>query len=94
MHLHLIWLMTNELVCVICSGSLSLMSSEKYRTVGGVVAHLSSLACCKVFEEAKLLPGLLCLDLLPRSFVWPKSYEKIRPSDDSIGLFLFPNNER
>ncbi|TXG62476.1 hypothetical protein EZV62_009470 [Acer yangbiense] len=78
----------------IWNGSLSLMSSEKYRTVGGLVAHLSSLACCKVFEEAKLLPGLLCLDLLPRSSVWPKSYEKIGPSDDSIGLFLFPNNER
>ncbi|KAK2650867.1 hypothetical protein Ddye_018356 [Dipteronia dyeriana] len=78
----------------IWNGSLSLTSSEKYRTVGGLVAHLSSLACCKVFEEAKLLPGLLCLDLLPRSFVWPKSYEKIGPSDDSIGLFLFPNSER
>ncbi|KAL5866197.1 hypothetical protein ACOSQ3_003711 [Xanthoceras sorbifolium] len=77
----------------IWNGSLRL-SSEEYRTVGGLVAHLSRLACYKVFEEAKLLPALLCLDLLPRYSVWPKSFGNIGPNDDNIALYLFPFNER
>ncbi|KAL5776693.1 hypothetical protein ACOSP7_009619 [Xanthoceras sorbifolium] len=76
----------------IWNGSLSI-SNENYGTVG-LVAHLSSLACSKVVEEAKLLPWLLCLELLPRSDVWPRSFEKWGLSDDSIALFLFPNSER
>ncbi|KAK0576219.1 hypothetical protein LWI29_013847 [Acer saccharum] len=75
----------------IWNGCLSL-GHENYGTVG-LVAHLSSLACSKVVEEAKLLPWLLCLELLPRSDVWPQSFEKCGPSDDNIALFLFPKDE-
>ncbi|KAK2658987.1 hypothetical protein Ddye_005520, partial [Dipteronia dyeriana] len=75
----------------IWNGCLSL-SHENYGTVG-LVAHLSSLACSKVVEEAKLLPWLLCLELLPRSDVWPQNFEKRGPSDDNIARFLFPNDE-
>lgn len=86
-------IMICELVCVINRGNLRL-SSDKYGSIEGLVAHLSTSACSKVFQEAKLLPQLLCPELLPRSKAWPKSFHKWGPSDDNIALYLFPNNER
>lgn len=86
-------IMICELVCVINRGNLRL-SSDKYSSIEGLVAHLSTSACSKVFQEAKLLPQLLCPELLPRSNAWPKSFHKWGPSDDNIALYLFPNNER
>ncbi|KAL9449624.1 hypothetical protein AB3S75_011531 [Citrus x aurantiifolia] len=77
----------------IWKGNLRL-SSDKYGSIEGLVAHLSTSACSKVFQEAKLLPQLLCPELLPRSNAWPKSFHKWGPSDDNIALYLFPNNER
>ncbi|XP_031284677.1 uncharacterized protein LOC116143372 isoform X3 [Pistacia vera] len=77
---------------VIDSGSLYL-SNEKYGTVGGLAAHLSTMASSRVFEEAKRFPELLCLELLPRSAVWPNNFIKRGPSDDNIALYLFPNND-
>ncbi|KAK9271385.1 hypothetical protein L1049_026975 [Liquidambar formosana] len=67
---------------------------ENFGAIDGLVAHLSSKACLKVCEEARLLPELLCLDMLPRSDVWPKSFGRSGPGDDHIGLYFFPENER
>ncbi|XP_022143684.1 uncharacterized protein LOC111013528 isoform X3 [Momordica charantia] len=58
-----------------------------------LVAHMSSLACSKVYEEAKLLPQLLSVELLRRCDIWPKGFEKVGPTDQSIALYFFPEGE-
>ncbi|KAJ8564906.1 hypothetical protein K7X08_001366 [Anisodus acutangulus] len=68
--------------------------NKEYKTLGGLVAHLSVKACEKVFEEAKLFPLLLHLEMLPKSDVWPKSFNTSEPSDDNIALYFFPLNAR
>lgn len=73
-------------------GSLSIMNKD-FSIISGLVAHLSSLACAKVFEEAKLLPMLLFPDLVCRVDVWPKAFESCGPSDQSIALYFFPDNK-
>lgn len=55
---------------------------------------MSSLACSKVYEEAKLLPQLLSVELLRRCDIWPKGFEKVGPTDQSIALYFFPEGER
>uniref|UniRef100_A0A6N2MX60 AIPP2-like SPOC-like domain-containing protein n=1 Tax=Salix viminalis TaxID=40686 RepID=A0A6N2MX60_SALVM len=75
------------------SGSMSIFQNN-YGAPGGIVAHLSSIACSRASEEAKGLPGLLSPELLPRSGVWPKSFQKLGPAADHIGLYLFPDSER
>ncbi|XP_021898490.1 uncharacterized protein LOC110815141 isoform X2 [Carica papaya] len=74
-------------------GSFNLFH-KNFDTVGGLFGHLSSLACPKACEAAKLLPEVLYPVLLPKSNVWPKSFQKKGPSDESIALYFFPNNER
>ncbi|KAG5246030.1 PHD finger family protein [Salix suchowensis] len=74
-------------------GSMSIFQNN-YGAPGGIVAHLSSIACSRASEEAKGLPGLLSPELLPRSGVWPKSFQKLGPAADHIGLYLFPDSER
>ncbi|KAJ6412539.1 hypothetical protein OIU84_005568 [Salix udensis] len=73
-------------------GSMSIFQNN-YGAPGGIVAHLSSIACSRASEEAKGLPGLLSPELLPRSGVWPKSFQKVGPAADHIGLYLFPDSE-
>ncbi|CAL2276087.1 unnamed protein product [Prunus armeniaca] len=74
-------------------GSLSIFNKD-FNIVSGLVAHLSSLACPKVREEAELLPLLIFPELVRRTDVWPKAFEKLGPSDRSIALYFFPDNER
>lgn len=74
-------------------GSMSIFQNN-YGAPGGIVAHLSSIACSRASEEAKGLSGLLSPELLPRSGVWPKSFRKLGPAADHIGLYFFPDNER
>ncbi|XP_050108919.1 uncharacterized protein LOC126587877 isoform X2 [Malus sylvestris] len=74
-------------------GSLSIFNKD-FNIVSGLVAHLSSLACPKVREEAELLPLLLFPELVNRTDVWPKVFEKCGPNDQSIALYFFPDNER
>ncbi|KAM1105535.1 hypothetical protein ACFX13_002543 [Malus domestica] len=74
-------------------GSLSIFNKD-FNIVSGLVAHLSSLACPKVREEAELLPLLLFPELVNRTDVWPKAFEKCGPNDQSIALYFFPDNER
>nr|XP_011461803.1 PREDICTED: uncharacterized protein LOC101308361 isoform X1 [Fragaria vesca subsp. vesca] len=73
-------------------GSLSIMNKD-FSIISGLVAHLSSLACAKVFEEAKLLPMMLFPDLVCRVDVWPKAFQSSGPSDHSIALYFFPASE-
>lgn len=74
-------------------GSMSIFQNN-YGAPGGIVAHLSSIACSRASEEAKGLSRLLSPELLPRSGVWPKSFRKLGPAADHIGLYFFPDNER
>ncbi|CAN4090231.1 unnamed protein product [Withania somnifera] len=67
---------------------------KEYKTLGGLVAHLSVKACQRVFEEAKLISLLLHLEMLPKSAVLPKSFNTSEPSDDNIGLYFFPLDAR
>ncbi|KAJ0025804.1 hypothetical protein Pint_07963 [Pistacia integerrima] len=89
---HSIYVPAQPIFQPIWNGSLYL-SNEKYGTVGGLAAHLSTMASSRVFEEAKRFPELLCLELLPRSAVWPNNFIKRGPSDDNIALYWFPNND-
>ncbi|XP_009616695.1 PHD finger-containing protein 1 isoform X1 [Nicotiana tomentosiformis] len=68
--------------------------NKKYEKFGGLVAHLSVKACQKVFEEAKLFPPLLRLEMLPKSDIWPKSFNTSEPSDDNIAMYFFPLDAR
>lgn len=64
------------------------------RTVVGLMAHMSTLACSKVLEETKFFPDVLCPDLLSRTAVWPMSFMNCGPNEDSIALYFFPDSER
>lgn len=74
-------------------GSIDIFS-KNFGAACGLVAHLSSIACSRVREEAKSLPRLLSSKLLPRSAVWPKGFQRCGPSGDSIALYFFPDSQR
>lgn len=76
-------------------GSFSIRN-EKYDTVDGFVAHLSTQSCqnAQVCEAASSLPSLLCLEMHPKSHVWPKTFQKMEPTDFHIALFFFPADKR
>ncbi|XP_043698086.1 uncharacterized protein LOC122648866 isoform X2 [Telopea speciosissima] len=70
------------------------MCNEKSRKEVGVVAHLSNKACFKVLEGTNALPVFLGLEMLPRPYAWPKSFSRMSPTDDNIGLYFFPESKR
>ncbi|XP_050937339.1 uncharacterized protein LOC103500424 isoform X3 [Cucumis melo] len=72
-------------------GTLKIWNRSLSRVV--LVAHMSSLACSKVYEEAKILPELLSVELLRRCDVWPRGFQKLGPTDQSIALYFFPDGE-
>lgn len=74
-------------------GSFNILNRE-YDEFEGMVAHLSKKACQKAYEEARLFPTLLDLEMYPKLDVWPKSFERSEPSDDSIALYFFPTHKR
>ena len=63
------------------------------RTVSGLLAHISNLACSQVAEETGHFPEVLHAELLPRDKVWPESFKSRRPTDQDIALFIFPDGE-
>ncbi|CAI0396055.1 unnamed protein product [Linum tenue] len=73
-------------------GSLSIFE-RVFGTSTRLVAHLSNLACPRVTEATKALPELLSTDLFPRLDIWPKGFQKCRPSGNSIALYFFHNRE-
>lgn len=90
---HKIYVPAKPIIQPVWRGSFSICDDD-FNSIDGLAAHLSSKACLKVCEEAKTLPRLLCSDLLPRSYVWPKSFAASGPGDDHIGLYFFPETER
>ncbi|XP_043719450.1 uncharacterized protein LOC122667262 [Telopea speciosissima] len=67
--------------------------NEKSGKVVGTIAHLSNKACFKVFEGANALPVLVGVEMLPRLNAWPKSFRRSLPTDESIGLYFFPESK-
>ncbi|CAK8532871.1 unnamed protein product [Lathyrus sativus] len=74
------------------SGSLQVFN-KSFDKISGLMAHLSTLACPKVLEEARHLPDVLYANLLQRSAMWPESFKKFGTNNLSIGLYFFPENE-
>ncbi|XP_073157198.1 uncharacterized protein [Henckelia pumila] len=63
--------------------------NKKLSMLDGVVAHISTRACQEAYEESSQFQPVLHLEMLPKSAVWPKSFEISEPSCDSIALFFF-----
>ncbi|KAJ8771747.1 hypothetical protein K2173_026924 [Erythroxylum novogranatense] len=74
-------------------GKLSILHF-KIATVGGLLGHLSTMACFRAYEEAKLLPESIPVELVSIASVWPKSFNKFGPTQESIALYFFPLYER
>ncbi|GJZ62844.1 hypothetical protein Tco_0619265, partial [Tanacetum coccineum] len=72
-------------------GSFTVIGA-KYDSPGRIFAHLSNKACDKVVQEADMMPSLLHLEMHPKIFLWPKSFQRREPSDDSIALYFFPGD--
>ncbi|XP_013591625.1 PREDICTED: uncharacterized protein LOC106300097 [Brassica oleracea var. oleracea] len=63
-------------------------------SIHGLVAHLSTLACPRVYEKASSLHTRLSAEMLPRLEIWPPSFLKNGPpTDDSIALYFFPSHD-
>ncbi|XP_016440122.1 PHD finger-containing protein 1 isoform X1 [Nicotiana tabacum] len=58
-----------------------------------IIAHISDKACEKAAKAAKGLPMNLDVKVLAKSDVWPKSFLRSPPTDNSIALYLFPELE-
>lgn len=56
-----------------------------------VMAHMSISACHKVYDEACQFKPVIHLEKLPRSHVWPKSFEQSESGAGNIALFFFPS---
>ncbi|KAJ6834421.1 uncharacterized protein M6B38_335210 [Iris pallida] len=67
------------------------IGNEEY---GPLYGHLSNKACEKVCNVSKLLPPYLRMEKLPRLDAWPNSFKTAPPTDDSIGLYFFPECAR
>ncbi|KAL3840089.1 hypothetical protein ACJIZ3_024680 [Penstemon smallii] len=71
-------------------GSFNLQN-QKNDILNGLMAHISNKACHKVYEEASQFQPVLHLEMLPKSDVWPKSFEISEPTSDNIALYFFPS---
>lgn len=63
-------------------------------TLPGLVAHSSTIACSKVLNTVTGLPQLLDVELLSRSVIWPQSFWNSPPTEDNVGIYIFPQYER
>ncbi|KAL0357932.1 UNVERIFIED_CONTAM: hypothetical protein Scaly_1478900 [Sesamum calycinum] len=62
-----------------------------YRRMDGLAAHLSVKACEKVMNEAAAFQKVMPVEIVPRSYVWPESFEVSGPTDDNIAVYFFPS---
>ncbi|KAG6435870.1 hypothetical protein SASPL_100751 [Salvia splendens] len=74
-------------------GSFNVRNS-KHDSIDELVAHISNKACHKVYAEASQFQPILHLEMLPKSDIWPKSFQKSEPNSDSIALYFFPSKIR
>ncbi|KAK4390979.1 hypothetical protein Sango_2161200 [Sesamum angolense] len=65
--------------------------NKKHDILDGLIAHMSSKACEKVYETACQFQPVIHLEMLPRTDVWPKSFQTSEPSGDNIALYFFPS---
>lgn len=79
------------ILSILVRGSFIVIGA-KYDPLERIFAHLSTKACDKVFQEANMMPSLLHLEMQPKIFLWPKSFQEREPSDDSIALYFFPGD--
>lgn len=86
-------MLTSNLLLRTDRGSFNIWNKEN-DTLDGLMAHMSSRACQKVYEEACQFQPVLHLEMLPRSDVWPKSFEKSEPSGENIAFYFFPSDIR
>ncbi|KAH9322468.1 hypothetical protein KI387_017107, partial [Taxus chinensis] len=60
----------------------------------GIRAHPSTTAALKVYETTKQFDSQLHLEQVHRADAWPKRFEQSPPTDDNIGLYFFPEDEK
>ncbi|KAL0438208.1 UNVERIFIED_CONTAM: hypothetical protein Slati_2303800 [Sesamum latifolium] len=65
--------------------------NKKHDILDGLIAHMSSKACKKVYETACQFQPVIHLEMLPRADVWPKSFQTSEPSGDNVALYFFPS---
>lgn len=75
-----------------CRGCF-LFNREREASIN-ILAHISDKACENAAKAAKGLPMNLDVKVLAKSDVWPKSFLRSPPTDNSIALYLFPELER
>lgn len=68
--------------------------NPKYEDIDELIAHISNKACYKVYEAASQLQPVLRVEMLPKSNIWPNSFQKVEPNGDSIALYFFPSKIR
>ncbi|XP_011101633.1 uncharacterized protein LOC105179671 isoform X2 [Sesamum indicum] len=78
----------DPVIVPIWSGSFNIWN-KKYDILDGLIAHMSSKACGKVYDAACQFQPVIHLEMLPRSDVWPKSFQTSEPSGDNIALYFF-----
>ncbi|XP_073043737.1 uncharacterized protein [Primulina eburnea] len=71
-------------------GSFHILN-KKPSMLDGVIAHVSTRACPEVHAESSQFQPVLHLEMLPKSDVWPKSFEISELSWDNIALYFFPS---
>ncbi|KAL1543723.1 hypothetical protein AAHA92_20660 [Salvia divinorum] len=74
-------------------GSFKVRNS-KHGSIEELVAHISNKACHKVYAEASQFQPILRLEMLPKSDIWPKSFQTSEPNSDNIALYFFPSKIR
>ncbi|KAK4429843.1 hypothetical protein Salat_1285000 [Sesamum alatum] len=80
------------LVRPVWTGSFDVWCNESVcRRMDGFAAHLSVKACEKVINEAAAFQAVMPIEVLPRSYVWPKSFEVSGPTDDNVAVYFFPS---
>ncbi|KAK4429549.1 hypothetical protein Salat_1255500 [Sesamum alatum] len=77
-------------VVPIWRGSFNIWNN-KHDILDGLMAHMSSKACEKVYKAACQFQPVIHLEMFPRSDVWPKSFQTSEPSGDNIALYFFPS---
>ncbi|KAL3641139.1 hypothetical protein CASFOL_016107 [Castilleja foliolosa] len=74
----------------IWTGGFDILKEGRVKLTG-ILAHVSISACVKVYDEALQFRPVLQLQMLPKSDVWPKSFETLEPRGDNIALYFFPS---
>ncbi|PIN13018.1 hypothetical protein CDL12_14363 [Handroanthus impetiginosus] len=91
--LHSYVISAEPLIRSLWTGSVSIRNNNEsiYTRMYEFSAYLSSKARQDVCNEVARFRQVLKFEMVPKSRVWPKQYEGSGPTDDNIGLYLFPS---